>query len=269
MTDPVLRGFKAPVGSDEHPCQICYCDSEFGFSTECKHFYCRECIQGSVKAILETGQFPAYCPACRAESGKDVKHGRIDEGALSFLLKNEVIDKDTYFRFLKQSAEKDQKFFRCPAKCGNALKYKETRWIQAKDGMSVVRMPGKCPCGALVCMSCMLLVKGDPKDHKCPKGQDDNFKPDEKTLAMMMKLGKPCPLCGNFVEKNGGCNYMMCGTNTHGNLRDALKNGGCGHQFLWDSLKPASTYYNDITGKRVSGNVGDMRHLLKDKRYFP
>jgi hypothetical protein len=33
----------------------------------------------------------------------------------------------------------------------------------------------------------------------------------------------------------------------HGKLADALANGGCGHLFMWDTLKPAKTYVRTMT----------------------
>lgn len=52
---------------------------------------------------------------------------------------------------------------------------------------------------------------------------------------------------------------MMCGTNSHGKITDALKRGGCGHQFYWDSLKPCQTFYISFSGKKITGFTGDMR----------
>ena len=45
-------------------------------------------LKGSLEAILNTGQFPAFCPQCRVDSGsnssKPVSFGKIDEESLSF-----------------------------------------------------------------------------------------------------------------------------------------------------------------------------------------
>ena len=55
---------------------------------------------------------------------------------------------------------------------------------------------------------------------------------------------KPCPRCGRRIEKNDGCNEMICGKNTdgHGSIN------GCGHVFCWICLKPweghRGTYFN-------------------------
>ena len=52
----LVKSFKAPEGEDDHPCEVCYGDSKFGMSTDCLHFYCEDCIRGSLEAIMDTGQ---------------------------------------------------------------------------------------------------------------------------------------------------------------------------------------------------------------------
>lgn len=42
--------------------QVCYDDSKYGVSTECLHFYCEDCIRGSLEAILDQGHFPCVIP---------------------------------------------------------------------------------------------------------------------------------------------------------------------------------------------------------------
>ena len=48
-------------------CKVCFGDGEFGLSRHCEHYFCSDCIRRSLEAMLETGQFPAYCPQCRAD----------------------------------------------------------------------------------------------------------------------------------------------------------------------------------------------------------
>jgi len=105
-TSQWLQSYVAPPDDDENPCLICFCDSKFGMSTECKHFYCESCIKQSFEAMLKNGQFPAYCPQCRAESVKgttaEPTQGRIEGRALSFLQQRGVITKEFQFRFMKE-----------------------------------------------------------------------------------------------------------------------------------------------------------------------
>ena len=52
---------------------------------------------------------------------------------------------------------------------------------------------------------------------------------------------KQCPGCGMLVEKTDGDNHMMCGCEARpagGNLFKALRGGGCGLEWCWDTLAP-------------------------------
>ena len=68
---------------------------------------------------------------------------------------------------------------------------------------------------------------------------------DEETKKLFANKGrfKPCPNCGMMIEKNEGCDYMMCGTTSHGSLAKAIANGGCGYMFSWNTGKPIKTNY--------------------------
>jgi len=128
-------------------------------STECKHFYCKECIKQSLEAILNSGQFPAYCPQCRAESVKGTTaepiHGRIEGRALSFLQQRGVITKEFQFRFIKQMREDAEEYFECPDLCGNFLIHQDPELVVTRAEVSY--KPGQCICGALVCCRCHQL----------------------------------------------------------------------------------------------------------------
>ena len=88
-------------------CKICWGPGDFGLSLECSHLYCARCIRGSLGAILDTGQFPAVCPQCRAEhdhEGLPTK-GYITTPVLGFLQQRGVVTKAFYYRFSKAIAE--------------------------------------------------------------------------------------------------------------------------------------------------------------------
>jgi len=192
-----LQSYTAP--SDDHPCWICFSASKYGMSTECKHFYCVECIKHSLEAILNSGQFPAYCPQCRAESVKgttaEPAHGRIEGRALSFLEQRGVITKEFQFRFIKQMREDVKEYFQCPAMCNNFLIHEDP--VMIFKGAKASYKPGECICGALVCCRCHHLIKGKAEWHYCPKAltKADSFV-DPASLKLLEGLGKPCPVCG-------------------------------------------------------------------------
>ena len=82
-------------------------ESRFKLAADCDHFYCADCIRGSLGAMMDTGQFPAYCPACRADARGDAERlragpGRITDATLTFLQRRRVFDKSFQFRFMLQ-----------------------------------------------------------------------------------------------------------------------------------------------------------------------
>ena len=86
--------------------------------------------------------------------------------------------------------------------------------------------PGLCPCGQFVCMNCKTKLNiHTAKHHKCIVKTEKN-EVDEATLKLLEQTGKVCPNCELIVQKNGGCDVVMCGTNAHGRILDALKAGG-------------------------------------------
>lgn len=126
---------------------------------------------------------------------------------------------------------------------------------------------GKCPCGALVCTRCMSLERKGPEEHMCANTQISRV--DTASKEIFARVCKKCPACGNYVQKTEGCNVMMCGTNAHGRVRDALRNGGCACIFNWNTLKPMKDNhgYYDINNKRVKGDFPrtDRQIYLNEK----
>jgi hypothetical protein len=284
-TSKAIAELEAP-DLDDLNCMICWEPAEFGLSTVCTHFYCSYCIKQHLETSLEMGQIPIYCPACKAthgsKKGKKPKVGRVEESVLTFLERRNVIDTDTQFRIMiaerrkRDASEQGKEFFACPAKCGNYLIHEDTKSgtmqiVQGKNGPKMVfnlKKPGVCKCGTLVCVKCHIkLDENSWKKHKCNEG-GGGAKMDAKTLATLRKNAKQCPNCQGWVQKSDGCDTMMCGTNSHGSILQAIRNGGCGHQFYWSSLKPASTFYTGINGERRNGLISKEYRLQAIERVF-
>ena len=133
----------------------------------------------------------------------------------------------------------------CPANCGHFLLDSDPSYapkgesrlgefFDIKQGVAI-RL-GRCPCGALQCIRCKGLVpQKDVFSHVCAIATKDD---DPASKALIAKIGKACPACGMFIEKNQGCSHMMCGDRASGTYQQALKNGGCGHEFDWTSMRP-------------------------------
>ena len=109
-------------------------------------------------------------------------------------------------------------FFRlfkwCPAPgCLQAIKVRE-----------VESQPVKCSCELVFCYGC-----GDEKWHvpiscKMNKKWSQKCNEDSETVQWMNQNTKDCPKCYLPIEKNGGCNHMVC------------YHGSCKYHFCWVSF---------------------------------
>lgn len=236
-------------------CDICFTDpAQYGVSTECAHFYCGDCIGEYLKDALARGVAPCFCPGCKetAPEGETPDAGRIESKALTFLEQHDVVDKEFQFRFMRLQNAKEELFFRCPAACGNLLVDVDPRFVVNKGDVAV--KVERCPCGVGVCVQCHQQVADDNMDsHTCPAMAKSRRVNDKAARELMGKLGKKCPNCDMFVIKDGGCDYMFCGTVAHGKLYDAIRAGGCGLSFTWSTLKPVSTFFINLEDRRVTG----------------
>ena len=162
--DAALAALEPPEHDDGKPCQICYSESRYKLAPGCDHYYCSSCIGRSLEAMMEAGQFPPFCPACRADAAGDADKlkagpGSISEATLTFLQRRGVLDKDLQFRFmLRAFKDRGEEFFRCPCadSCGNWLLKAEPGEIIEVKGTKIVRENkiGLAPCGAAVCLVC-------------------------------------------------------------------------------------------------------------------
>ena len=91
--------------------------------------------------------------------------------------------------------------------------------------------------------------------HECPEDKLSQEEMDDETRKTMEKMGKRCPVCHSFIQKNDGCDWMSCGTTAHGSLKDCIRNGGCGIAFQWNSGTVADDPcgWKDLDGSHTRG----------------
>lgn len=98
-------------------------------------------------------------------------------------------------------------------------------FLEDLEGLSFVSCPYKQPAHK-ICTSCFKLYE---KNHEC--GKEDS--------AALLPFGdnlKPCPNpdCNKIINKDGGCDMMVCGRGFD-NIHDPLS--GCGVIFCWSCGK--------------------------------
>ena len=226
---------------------------------DCKHLYCASCIRDFLNTMLEEGVSPV-CPSCHdnAHTEQPPEGGRVDEKALALLERSGVIDNALRVRITwLQQREEGALLFPCPAPgCSHLLV--QTKPELTLHASKVVVRTDRCPCGAAVCMGChQVVASDDSRTHGCPAATADASS-DVASLLLMQNIAKKCPRCCMYIMKNGGCDYMMCGTTAHGRLADAIRNGGCGHCFSWNTGKPAPTEFVNLAGAKVTGDAATM-----------
>ena len=89
------------------------------------------------------------------------------------------------------------------------------RWCPSPDCSNAVKVqhvdskPVKCRCGHLFCFQCSENWHDPVRCHlikKWIKKCDD----DSETSNWISANTKECPKCGATIEKDGGCNHMIC-----------------------------------------------------------
>lgn len=137
----------------------------------------------------------------------------------------------------------------CPApNCSNAVK---AQYFDAQ--------PVQCTCGHTFCFGCGELWH-DPVKCKWLKKWIKKCDDDSETSNWIAANTKECPKCHVTIEKNGGCNHMIC------------KNQACRSEFCWVCLgawEPhgSSWYncnrYNEDDAKKARDAQEKSRHALQ------
>jgi ariadne-1 len=158
-----------------------------------------------------------------------------------------------YFRKFLQDEEKQNKFEEwyvrsyvddnpvvkwCtnPAGCELACEY------QGGDQCEI-----KCGCGFISCWSCG-EESHRPADCKTVHQWNIKNSAESENISWIRANTKKCPKCHKPIEKNQGCNHMICS-----------KAGGCGHEFCWLCLGDWHQH-GTSTGGYYQCNIYDKQH---------
>ena len=85
--------------------------------------------------------------------------------------------------------------------------------VQGRTGTYIARPQ----LSALNCLPSTNTNRGRVQSHK-EVGRPTEAQMEE-TMTMLGQVGKKCPVCSMFIQKNEGCHIMMCGTTAHGSLQ--------------------------------------------------
>lgn len=202
-------------------CEICMDEKPSNeFTTmDCGHYFCNECWTEHFVVRINEGQSRRVrCMAHKCDAVCDDGKIRTLVGARDSLVAQK------FERFLLESYIEDNKRVKwCPSvpHCGNAIRVDE-------DELSEV----ECSCGHQFCFGCSSEAHSPCSclmwDLWAKKCQDES-----ETVNWITSHTKPCPKCGKLVEKNGGCNLVVCV------CRQAfcwLCGGATGREHTWSSI---------------------------------
>lgn len=211
---------QSSAGSEE--CDICFNIHRSSSMTglECGHRFCTQCWgEYLTTKIMEEGVGQTI--SCAAH-GCDIL---VDDASVMRLVRDPRV-KLKYQHLITNSFVECNRLLRwCPQPdCNNAIK---VQYVDAR--------PVTCRCMNTFCFQCGEAwhdpVKCNLLRHWIKKCDDDS-----ETSNWIAANTKECPKCNVTIEKDGGCNHMVC------------KNQNCKADFCWVCLGPwephGSSWYN-------------------------
>uniref|UniRef100_A0A914QDZ3 RBR-type E3 ubiquitin transferase n=1 Tax=Panagrolaimus davidi TaxID=227884 RepID=A0A914QDZ3_9BILA len=222
----------APIFGD---CQICF-ETTSLTSLSCNHYFCYDCWNHHLITRFRQESDPyAFCPDSLCQL-------IVDPENVHRLLKEDE-DKIFYERLIHRDfVETNHLMKYCPsAYCSRILK---------------VHFPGyqsvTCDCGMLFCFECS-------NDWHSPlpcwvlRQWLSRCQTDSKSLNWVFHNARSCPKCGMPIQKNGGCNTMVCG------------NKSCKYKFCWACMSQHKGFFGGCN--RYKGDQADSQDRLSLKRF--
>eukprot|EP00112_Aurelia_sp_Birch-Aquarium-sp1_P002902 Seg1321.9 transcript_id=Seg1321.9/GoldUCD/mRNA.D3Y31 product="E3 ubiquitin-protein ligase arih1" protein_id=Seg1321.9/GoldUCD/D3Y31 len=187
---------------------------------ECGHMFCALCWNEylNTKILEENIGQHIFCPATNCNI-------LVDENFVSKILQDMRV-KLKYLKLIADCFVQSHRLMRwCPAPdCTNAVK------VSYNVAKTVL-----CICGFQFCFGCGESTH-EPVKCKWLRKWQKKCDDDSETSNWISANTKECPKCHVTIEKNGGCNHMVC------------RNSACKSDFCWVCLGPwdshGSSWYN-------------------------
>ncbi|KAK2139100.1 hypothetical protein LSH36_2033g00000 [Paralvinella palmiformis] len=192
------------TNTENETCPVCLCTpDENTYRTEyCAHVYCRDCIDGLVHHAVKDKQLPIECAR---------------ESCTEYLVLRD------FFNLLGQTREALRELSAAATErfvSENSTRYSYCITPDCPIVYKTTRTKHlfQCPnpdCQITICTNCK------EKYHdglSCAMHQGLKGDPDFDVKAWMKQSPEtraPCPRCGRYLEKNGGCMHMRCHCTAH------------------------------------------------------
>ena len=244
-----MRGIKH---RSDFNCFIC-CEvrSTETFSLECGHEYCIECYRRYISDRLNEGNV-ITCMDC------------------ALALKNEDIDAimgtpssarlmDSSIKSFIQKHNRNYKW--CPyADCKCIIHLNDTSYLQEYTRLHCSRFV-TCKFSHIFCFGCGYGMHA-PADCNVTMAWVKKARKESENLNWVLSHTKECPKCSVNIEKNGGCNHMVCSS--------------CKYEFCWicsgewgphgRSFFQCTMYKNDDEKQKAS--VENSKKALKRYTFY-
>ena len=207
---------KESLKKDKYPydgnCPICYGELENDkIGLKCGHLFCKDCYTEYLKTRLEDPLtvIASPCP---------------NKGC------NLIVTSDIFAKCLKSLPDEWNKYTKFLLKDYTEAN-SDIKWCPNPHCGLCIRVPGhgvkeiKCMCGTVFCFKC-LRETHRPCDCEMISQWEKKNNSNSENVKWLLLNTKQCPNCHKYIEKNQGCNHMVC-------RKEA---GGCGYEFCWICL---------------------------------
>eukprot|EP00667_Euglena_gracilis_P007579 EG_transcript_7653 len=179
-------------------CECCCDRGSYVDSTvlNCGHRFCNDCWRQHATIKICEGQ--ARHVTCIQRGCNTV----VEEAVLTRIVRPEDMTK--YHKQILESYVEDNVHMKwCPSTphCGNVI------FVAQSSPKVVVEV--RCLCGCDCCFNCTQEPHG-PATCSMVKTWLTTLRADGGNTCWLSQHTKDCPVCGQPVEKNGGCNLMVC-----------------------------------------------------------
>jgi ariadne-1 len=228
---------KSAAGTEK--CEICFrvLLSSTMTGLECGHRFCTQCWREYLTTkIMEEGVGQTI--ACAAHRCNIL----VDDATVMRLVRDTKV-KLKYQRLITNSFVQCSSLLRwCPSPdCNNAIK---VHYLEAR--------PVTCKCTHTFCFACGKNWHDPVKCHLLRKWM--NIYSDLRTFNWIAVNTKECPNCNVSIEKNGGCNHIVC------------KIENCNASFCWLCLGPWNSLYYSCACNRYAEEKAETGKAEKDSQ---
>lgn len=219
---------------------------------DCGHYFCNDCWTEHFVVRINEGQSRRI--RCMAHKCNAI----CDDGRIRNLVsvRDSAVAKK-FDRYLLESYIEDNKRVKwCPSvpHCGNAIRVEDDELCEVE-----------CACGHQFCFGCSCEAHSPCSclmwEHWVKKCQDES-----ETVNWITSHTKSCPKCHKPVEKNGGCNLVVC---VCGQAFCWLCGAATGREHTWSSIAGHSCgrFKEDHEKKAERAKKDWWRYIFYHDRY--